>query len=455
MRRLAIAALITIGGLGILAGPASATSEPTEDRDAAAADLDPVDVLQVTGLVDTIVVDEIERAIDRAQADGSQALVLQMNSRASVVGRDEMGDLYERIAEAEIPVAIWVGPSGARLYGLPAQLLAAADATGMAPGARVGYTGTPLDESVDFGVAQDRMRSGSLDFQEARTLGVLKLNTSDEGAPAIKSMVAALDGLAVPGGELDTAVETVSDEGSVETAITTVRFFKLGLLPQLMHTVASPAVMYLLLVIGLSLLVFELFTAGVGVAGLVGAACLILSCYGIGELPVRPWALAFVLLSMVAFSVDVQVGLPRFWTGVGLLLFVLGSLFLVAPADGQTIRPSWLTLAVGIIGVALTFVSGMPSMVRTRFATPTIGREWMIGETGRVLDDVDPDGVVQVGAGRWRARTNRSTPVSTGDEVRVIGIDGVTLEVEPLEGGARDYRERRAAPAADATATDV
>ena len=83
-------------------------------------------------------------------------------------------------------------------------------------------------------------------------------------------------------------------------------------------------------------------------------------------------------------------------------------------------------------------------MVRARFATPTIGREWMIGAVGEAVDAVDPEGVVSVGDARWRARTNRATPVPAGEAVRVVAIDGVTLEVEPLEGAARDHRERRA-----------
>jgi membrane-bound serine protease (ClpP class) len=448
VRRLVIALFAIAGGLGILVGPAAAANDEPVDaivtaQEDAAVGLDPVDVLQVNGLVDPIVVDEIERAIERAVADGSQALVLQMNTRASVVGRQQMAALYDRIATAEVPIAIWVGPSGARLYGLPAQLLAAADVTGMAPGSRIGEMGTPLDDSVDFGPAQERMRTDSLDFQEARTLGVLKLNTTDEGIPGIRNMVFALDGLAIEGGQLDTAVESIDDDGNLTPAITVVRFFKLGLLAQLLHTAASPAVAYLLLAIGLALLVFEFFTAGVGVAGVVGAVCFILSSYGLGVLPVRPWAVALIFLSMIAFAVDVQVGLPRFWTGVGLVMFVVGSFWFVAPADGQTLRPSWLTLGVGIAGIALTFVTGMPSMVRTRFATPTIGREWMIGETGRAIDAVDPEGVVEVGGSRWRARTNRATPIAAGDEFTVAAIDGVTLEVQPLEGAARDYRERR------------
>jgi membrane-bound serine protease (ClpP class) len=93
--------------------------------------------------------------------------------------------------------------------------------------------------------------------------------------------------------------------------------------------------------------------------------------------------------------------------------------------------------------VALAFIVGMPSMVRTRFATPTIGREWMIGMEGRVETPVSPDGVVVVKGAKWRARTNRATPLERGEMCKVVGIDGVTLEVEPLTGAARDYREMR------------
>ena len=171
---------------------------------------------------------------------------------------------------------------------------------------------------------------------------------------------------------------------------------------------------------------------------------LLLGFYGFGELPERGWALTLIVLSMLAFSVDVQVGLPRFWTGVGLTMFTVGSWFLFPTFDQQALRPSWLTLLVGIGGIALTFVSGMPSMTRTRFATPTIGREKLIGEVGTAVTDISPDGSVLIGAAKWKARTNRATPLKSGDRARVTAIDGVVLEVEPETGGARDYRERRA-----------
>ena len=89
-------------------------------------------MFEVSGIIDPIVASEIELAIDRAEQNGAQALVLQLNSRSAVVWRDRMADLAERISSAEIPVAIWVGPSGARAYGLPGQLLGVAAASGMA-----------------------------------------------------------------------------------------------------------------------------------------------------------------------------------------------------------------------------------------------------------------------------------------------------------------------------------
>ena len=175
-------------------------------------------------------------------------------------------------------------------------------------------------------------------------------------------------------------------------AVAQARFTKLDLLPRLMHTVASPAVAYLLLVIGLCLLVFEFFTAGVGVAGVVGAGCLVLGCYGVLALPNRPWAFALLLASILCFAVDVQTGVPRFWTGVGRRGVRRG---VVVPVhrlpDG--LADAWPSASSAC---SLAFLVGMPSMVRTRFATPTIGREWMVGQLGEAAVAVDPEGVVEV-----------------------------------------------------------
>ena len=440
MRRLLTAVLAAMAASALWASTAGA-------QDASdASQLAPVDVFEVSGLIDDIMVDEIVEAIELASAGDAQALILQMNSRAAVVSRSDMARLAERIHTADVPIAIWVGPSGSRAYGLPAQLLAVADVTGMAPGTRIGRTGTPLTVpgvEIEFGQATEELRSGTLGFQDARRLGALRLTTSDEGVPVLRNMVFALDGLTLGGQVLDTVVERLDDDGGVVRDATTVRFSKLDALPRLLHTVASPPVTYLLFTIGLALLIFEFFTAGVGVAGLVGAVSAVLGSYGLGALPVRGWAIALLIVAMLALAIDVQVGVPRLWTGIGLAAYGVASWTLFLPVDGTSLRPSWITLVAGIGGTALAFIVGMPSMVRTRFATPTIGREWMVGQMATAVGPIDPEGIVRLGDAQWRARTNRATPIPAGTPARVVAIDGITLEVEPEEGAARDYRERR------------
>ena len=437
-------------GLGLMcAGPVLGMISSGRALAAESVAKAPVDVVEVSGLIDDVMVESIENAVERSSANGAQALILQLNSRGAVVGRDRMEEMLGRVAASKVPIAIWVGPSGSRAYGLPAQLLAVADVTAMAPGTRVGRTGTMLTVNGDrlsLPGGGDVLRNGTLGFLEAREAGALKFATDDRGVPVLKNMLYALDGLTVRGTTLDTVTDTTDSSGQVVREATTVRFFKLGLAPRLLHTVASPPSAYLLVVIGLALLVFEFFTAGIGVGGLVGAACLVLGCVGFGALPMNGWAVVLLVLSFVAFAVDVQVGVPRFWTGAGMVVFVLSSFSLFREVDGANLRPSWITLSVGIVGIALTYVVGMPSMVRTRFATPTIGRENLVGTQGIAVDDVDPEGIVLVDGAKWRARTNRATPLKADDAVRVVAIDGITLEVEPLEGAARDYREARGKP---------
>lgn len=411
-----------------------------------ASSMAPVDVVEVSGLIDSIVAENISTSLNRSQENGAQAVILQMNTQGAVIGRDDMSDLLKTIADSKIPVAIWVGPSGARAYGLPAQMLAVADVTAMAPGTRIGRTGTLLNvegAEVSFGKANDQLYKGTLGFLEARKEGVLKFSTDDRGVPVLRNMLYALDGLQVRGATLNTVTDVIGADNQVTREATTVRFFKLGLVPRLLHTVASPASAYLMLTIGLALLIFEFFTAGIGIGAIVGAVCLILGCMGIGALPMSGMGIALLLLSMVAFAIDVQVGVPRLWTGIGLTLYTIASFTMFRSVDGLTMRPPWLTLAVGIVGIALTFIVGMPSMVRTRFATPTIGRDNLIGTTGVAVGEINPIGIVMVDGAKWQARTNRATPLTNNQEVRVSSIDGITLQVEPLEGAAKDYREAR------------
>jgi membrane-bound serine protease (ClpP class) len=409
---LAAALLVALSLSGLFGAGAASAGPQAPARPAAPAQAADeggrVSLVQVSGLLDPVLAELIESKLAEAEREEFVALVLQVNSTGTVVSD-------ERVA----------------------QLAGVADRVGVSPGSRLGRIGEPVLDADSyapaFAKALDRLRNGTIDADEALQLGI-----ADKPASIIGQFVVDLDG-----------VETrVVGEGAERRRepVSIPRFSKLALTDQLMHTVASPAVAYLLFVIGLALIVFELYTAGVGVAGLVGAGALVLACYGLDTLPARGWAVGLLAFSMVAFAIDVQTGVPRVWTGVGVVTLVVGSFSLFE----RGLSLSWITLLVGIVGISVFMFAGMPAMVRTRFSTPTIGRQWMIGEVGEALTAVDPDGVVRIKGAPWRARTNRATPIKAGEVVRVVEVEGLLLEVEPEEGGAVDYRERARASAEDA-----
>ncbi len=392
-------------------------------------------VLNVSGLIDPIEVDYVERSMAEASASpGYVQTVVVIDSGGVVVSDAELDGLVDRMRHQRVPVSVWVGPSGAEARGGAAELVAAVSQFGvatMASGTTIGDGGAQRLPAEKYG----RLLShGDTDVWN-RTISAetaAKAGLVDAVKPILGQHVVDLPDMA---GKSKVVTENGRQklqpltDGVTET---------LPLASQLFHTVASPAVAYLMLAIAIGLLLFEFFTAGVGVAGAVGAVAAVLAGFGLGSLPLAPWALACCLLAMVAFAIDIQTAIPRFWTAAGLILWIVGSLNLFVGLP----RP-WFALATGIGGMAITMYSGMPAMVRSRFATPTIGREWMIGQMGEASTEISPEGTVRIDGAMWRATTNRATPITAGSSVRVVAIDGLVLEVEPEEGGAIDYREMR------------
>ena len=377
---------------------------------------DVVDVVEVSGDLDGITVDFITRSIGRSTTQKSLALVLQVNSTRTTASTDRIAALADLIATSEVPVTMWVGPSGARAEGAIAQLAGLADDLAVAPGSELGALGPLIVPqhhlSESFSAAYTQLYEDTVSSEKAIELGLAR------EAPTLPFFVLDLPGFR-------TEVNASSDK-PVRIPVSRVRFAKLAPVEQFMHTSASPAVAYLLLLVGGVLLVLEFYTAGVGIAGVSGAIAFMLGCYGLAAQPVRIWAVALLAVAVFGYCVDIQAGAPRVWTAIASVCLTFGSLMLF---DGRSL--SWITLTAGIGGVSLAMVAGMPTMVRTRFATPTMGREWLTGALGTAVESVDPEGVVVIEDGSWMARTHRSTPIPAGARVKVTGIEGRTLMVTP------------------------
>lgn len=387
-----------------------------------------VDVIDVSGYLDPVMRDFIEDSIEAAVKNKSQALIIQLNSPGSLLPQADLDALETRIrTETRVPIAVWVGGLDARAKGGAARIVSAADVVGVAGSTKIGDSTRPAP-----GAPQDDPLVGRVfTYEQALKSGVAAVN-----APVLVELVGQLHGRTIDGKKIETIYRTSAKGESAVRKPFGVRFAKLGLLQRLLHLATTPQIAYLFLLIALALFVFEFFTGGIGVAAVVGLMAFVLAASGLGNLPTRPLGLILLLVAMLGFAIDIQAGTPRAWTVIGIVTLVAGSFTLFT--DGVRVPIFWIGLLTVLI--VLFMVNGMPTMVRTRFATPTIGREAMVGEIGAAREAVAPEGTVVVRGAPWKARTNRATPIPAGAPVRVVSIDGLLLEVEPLEGAAKQHR---------------
>jgi membrane-bound serine protease (ClpP class) len=448
VRRGVVVVVVTIA----LVAAANATG-----ADAASSARGGIDVVTVEGYFTPPNQSLVEDSIAQANAQHATLLVFQLTSPGTIDAN--VDGIVRAIDRSKVPVAVWIGPSGSDAKGAAALFLEAAHLAYVSPNSGAGPAQPlQLDDpaaSTERGVAARlaslasrrgrnpdgarRLAGNRLGSSEAARVGA-----TDGVRPTIGELVVRLDGKTVHTAAGDVKLSTAKVVGTGRDRRRQpnqeVRFSRLGLGGQVLQRLIDPSIAYFLIVAALALIVFEFYTASIGLAGLVGALCAIGAFVGFSHLPVHAWAVALLLLSAFGYAIDVQAGSLGVWTVIATVALGVGSFWLYG--GSADIRPPWWVLLLVAGGMLLFMLGAMTAMVRSRFSTPTVGREGMVGATGTAEVAVDPDGVVVIRGARWRAHTNRATPIAEGDDARVVAVDGLVLEVEPLEGGARDYRDR-------------
>jgi membrane-bound serine protease (ClpP class) len=437
MRRAALPIAFAVCVLALVwVGTASAQA-PTTSR---------VLVAKVDGSIDRTVAGYLTDSIAEGERSGA-AVVIQLDS-AGTLDQPAL-ELAERVFRSKVPVIVWVGPAPAKAQGAALLFLYASSVAAVAPGVGVGPL-EPIDlvdaanATLPDDAALERMASG---WAEARgrpaptfplapvpAADALKQNIASVAATSLPDLLSKIDGSTVQtaGGPvtLHTKIAQSPSQQPVE-----VRFTELGPIDRVLHAVASPAAIYLLLVLGLAGLAFELTQAGFGFAGFAGVGMLALAVYGLTVVPASWPGIGLLVAGVVLLCADVLLRRLGVLTVAGVVAFLAGSLLSfrgVAPAIG--ISP-WLIgfLALGSFlyyGFALT----VAQRSRERIATTQRGLVGLVGET---RGELKPEGPVYVKGTLWRGRSNDG-PIPPGTRVRVRGVDGLVLRVEPDPGAGGD-----------------
>lgn len=369
-----------------------------------------IDVVDVSGPLDRSALDFISDSIEEAAEIGQEVTVVQLDSTA-VLDEAAFARLADLISDPPLPVAVWVGPAPAAVFGAAAELPRLASHAAMAPGSVEGR----LDPRI-LGV--DRSRSDELIPAEESGLPL---------QPTIRQYLQDLDGATfqTAGGEVTISTLREIDDGVTTKAVT---FRKPGLGTRFLRLAVTPEAAFFFLAIGLTVAVFEFYALGPGVAAGVAAISLLLGGWGVVTLPTRWWAILLLALAFLVLVAAHQKGGILALNVVGAVVLQVSGMYLID--GGGQIDPRWFLVLPTVLGVLFFFLLAMPTVQRARLSTETIGRGSLIGETGLALVDFDPDGLVEVRGARWRGTAHREAGIGAGDPIEVVGVDGLYLEVD-------------------------
>lgn len=400
--------------------------------------------VSLQGVVDPFEATYVSSAIEQANTDGVEALLLRIDTPGGL--DSSMRKIIKSILASRVPVICYVGPSGARAASAGTFILMACPIAAMAPSTNVGAA-HPVgvsgaleqtkvtNDAVAFirGLAEQHRRdpdwaeaavrrSVSISAKEALDRGVIDLISADR-----RDLLARLDGreVSVGGGKTQ----------QLRTRGIAVSELPRGLGTSFLHGLFTPNFAFIFFYAGIILIVLELLHPGISVPGVVGVLLLATSLASFGMLPVQLLGVSLLVGSALFFLIELKH--PGFGVSTvgGTTSLVLGGLLLFDPAVPSA-RVSLFVIVPMALATTAFFVVVVSAAIRTRRLPPASGLARAIGEEGIVTATLAPQGVIQVASERWTALSDgRVIPV--GAKVRVLSAEGLRLHVEPLSAAAQ------------------
>ena len=433
----------------------------------AATPQQPVMLIPVAGAIGPVTADHVTRSLARAEKEGAQLVVLQMDTPGGL--DTSMRQIIKAILASPVPVASFVAPSGARAASAGTYILYASHIAAMAPGTNVGaatpvqigITGPQPEQPSDKqgktesskpaqeqdGSTQDTLTRKQINDAAAYLRGLAQMRGRDVdwAERAVREAVSLSANEALAKNVIDLTARDVPDlliklhgrkvragqgEQVLRTAGATVVTLQPDWRNRFLGVIADPSVAMILMVIGIYGLLFEFSNPGFVLPGVVGATCLLLGLYALQMLPVNYAGLALMLLGLACMVAEAF--LPSFGAlGIGgIIMFVIGGVMLIdTDLPGFGIPLGLIVALAAGSGLFIFVISSLALKARRR---PVVsGEVLLIGSTGEILDDLQAEGEgwATIRGERWRVLSAR--PLKRGQLVRVTAREGLVMRVEP------------------------
>ena len=400
-------------------------------------------LLEAEGIINPPMANYIVRGIERAEREG-YPLIIQLDTPGGLM--DSMRQIVKKMLTSQVPIIVYVAPSGSRAASAGVFITLASHIAVMAPGTHIGAAHPVelgekkmdetmmkkvLNDAVAFikTIAKERKRnevwaekavreSSSITAEEALKLGVI-----DMVASTLEELLEKLNERRVPiEGQKVFLLKTKGAE---------VVKLKMTFRDRLLHTLSNPMIAYILLMLGIYGLFFELSNPGAIFPGVVGGICIILAFFAFQMLPVNYAGIALIILGIILLILEVKVHSYGLLSMGGIISLILGSLMLIE-SPAQYLRISLLVILPFVLVSAGFFLFALTMVIKAQRRRPITGKEGLIGQRGKALTDLVPKGKVEVLGEIWEAYSDKE--IRAGEVVEVIGVEGLKVKVKRKEG---------------------
>ena len=398
-------------------------------------------LLTFDGVVNPVAADMIHEAIQEADAANSQCLIIEMDTPGGLM--KSMQVIVKDILSSPVPVVVYIAPSGSKAGSAGVFITYAANIAAMAPGTNIGAA-----HPVNFGgggdtsktmmekitndavafirsIAEKRHRNADWAEQAVRESAsipaseALKMGVVNVIEPSVDSLLIWLNGR---------EVEVLNGKKTLNTSDARIVNVEISWRYKLLNVISDPNIAYILLLIGMMGIFFELQNPGSILPGVVGGISLILAFYALHTLPVNYAGVLLILLALILFIAEVKIPSYGLLTVGGVISMVLGSIMLFK-GSMPFFQISWKVIAFATIVTALFFLFVIGLGIRAQRRKPVTGNEGLLGEVGKAVDDfIKGTGQVSVHGEIWEATS--SDKIKKGDEVTVLTVKNLKITVK-------------------------
>jgi len=404
---------------------------------------EPVYTIEVDGIINPATAKFIVDSIDEATQQGAQCLIIQLDTPGGLM--ESMRIIVKKELASTIPIIVYVAPGGARAASAGVFVTMAANIAVMAPGTHIGaahpvtlgggegkesktMTDKIVNDTVAFIKNISKVRGRNVDWGEKAVVKsvsitdeeALKLNVIDLIAPDIPTLLAKIDGRVV---KFDGVTRTLHTKGVQPRPI------QMSWRERLLEIISNPTIAYILLMLGIYGIFFELSSPGAILPGVVGGIFLILAFYALQMLPVNYAGLALILFAIILFIAEIKVVSHGLLAVGGVISLLLGSMMLFR-SPVEYMRVSLSVIIPAVLVSAAFFIFAVSRAINARLQKPTTGMEGLIGEVGIASTSIAPEGKVSIHGEFWTATSDGN--IEKGEKVQVIGVTNLKIKVKKI-----------------------